>query len=108
MGRGDSDEAYVLALCDEVLGEQGSRWHRFDWLFGDAGASGRWVRLPVDSFLVVIEPAELACDGRGRLRRVRDCDLHVITVWVSLTLTLRFPRPEALFFVYMRLITSRS
>jgi hypothetical protein len=82
MGRGDSDEAYVLALCDEVLGEQGGRRHRFDWLFGDAGASGRWVRLPVDSFLVVIKPAELACDGRGRLRRVRDCDLHVITVWV--------------------------
>jgi hypothetical protein len=50
MGRGDGDEAYVLALCDEVLGEQGSRRHRFDWLFGDAGASGRWVRLSVDSF----------------------------------------------------------
>ncbi len=134
MGRGDSDEAYVLALCDEVLGEQGSRQHRFDWLRGDAGASGRRVRLPVDSFwpghglvveyremqhdlpvahfdkphrmtisgvhrgqqralydarrdeqipahglrLVVIKPAELACDGRGRLRRVPDHDLEVI------------------------------
>jgi hypothetical protein len=135
MGRGDSDEAYVLALCDEMLGEHGSRQHRFDWLRGDSGASGRRVRLPVDSFwagyglvveyrevqhdrpvahfdkphrmtisgvhrgqqralydarrdeqipahglhLVVIKPAELACDGRGRPRRVRDHDLDVIT-----------------------------
>jgi hypothetical protein len=134
MGRGDSDEAYVLALCDEVLAAPGSRQHRFDWLLGDAGASGRRVRLPVDSFwaghglvveyrevqhdrpvahfdkphrlttsgvhrglqralydarrdeqipshglrLVVIRPAELTCDGRGRLRRIRDQDLDVI------------------------------
>jgi very-short-patch-repair endonuclease len=48
--RQDSDEAYVLDLCDEILGEQGSRQHRFDWLLSDPGASGRRVRLPVDSY----------------------------------------------------------
>ncbi|MFF4307810.1 hypothetical protein [Streptomyces sp. NPDC001601] len=49
-GRENSDEAYVLDLCDEVLGEQGLRQHRFDWLLGDAGATGRRIRLPVDSY----------------------------------------------------------
>ncbi|NYD66348.1 DUF6998 domain-containing protein [Agromyces atrinae] len=50
MTRADSDEHYVLDLCDEVLGSAGSRQHRFDWLLGDPGAHGRRVRLPVDSF----------------------------------------------------------
>jgi hypothetical protein len=50
MGRVESDETYVLDLCDEVLAERGSRQHRFDWLVGDPGRSGRRVRLPVDSF----------------------------------------------------------
>ncbi|MFF4690463.1 hypothetical protein [Streptomyces sp. NPDC001307] len=49
-GRENSDEAYVLDLCDEVLEEQGLRQHRFDWLLGDAGAAGRRARLPVDSY----------------------------------------------------------
>lgn len=50
MGRDTSDEAYVLNLCDRVLGEVGSRQHRFDWLLGDPGRSGRRVRLPVDGY----------------------------------------------------------
>ncbi|MGW0632444.1 hypothetical protein [Streptomyces sp. NPDC002758] len=48
-GRENSDEAYVLDLCDEVLGEQGLRQHRFEWLLGDAGSAGRQTRLPVDA-----------------------------------------------------------
>jgi hypothetical protein len=134
VGRDGSDEAYVLELCDEVLGEHGRRQHRFDWLLGDAGVSGWRVRLPVDSYwaghglvveyrevqhdqpiphfdkphrltisgvhrgqqralydarrdeqipahglrLVVIKPTDLACDGRGRLRRVRSRDVDAI------------------------------
>ncbi len=49
MGRQDSDEAYVIGLCDRALGETGRRQHRFDWLLGDPGRSGRRVRLPVDA-----------------------------------------------------------
>ena len=50
MGRAASDEFYVLDLCDQVLVETGRRQHRFDWLLGDPGASGKCVRLPVDSY----------------------------------------------------------
>jgi hypothetical protein len=50
MGRESSDEYYVLDLCDEALAERGSRQHRFDWLLGDPGKSGRRVRLPVDGY----------------------------------------------------------
>ena len=50
MGRESSDEYYVLDLCDHVLAETGLRQHRFDWLLGDPGASGRRVRLPVDGY----------------------------------------------------------
>ncbi|MGC5004780.1 hypothetical protein [Streptomyces sp. DT203] len=134
MARDDSDEAYVLDLCDEVLGATGERQHRFDWLLGDPGANGRRVRLPVDAYwlghgvvveyrelqhdqpmahfdkpdiltvsgvhrgeqralydarrdtlipqnglrLVVIRPADLDGDSRGRLRRSRDADLATV------------------------------
>ena len=50
MGRESSDEAYVLDLCDLVLGEIGLRQHRFDWLRGDPGRSGRRATLPVDGY----------------------------------------------------------
>lgn len=50
MGRAASDEFYVLDLCDQILAEDGLRQHRFDWLLGDPGASGRRVRLPVDGY----------------------------------------------------------
>ncbi len=48
--RQDSDEHYVLDLCDEVLGMQGLRQHRFDFLLGDANAQGKQVKLPVDCY----------------------------------------------------------
>jgi hypothetical protein len=50
VGRETSDEGYVLDLCDEVLGSQGVRQHRFDWLLGDPAKNGRRVRLPVDGY----------------------------------------------------------
>jgi hypothetical protein len=45
-----SDEAYVIDLCEQVLGEPASRQHRFDWLRGDPTESGRRARLPVDAY----------------------------------------------------------
>ena len=50
-GRANSDEFYVLDLCDGVLGEKGLRQHRFPWLIGDPSPkTGRTVALPVDGF----------------------------------------------------------
>ena len=63
MGREASDEAYVLNLCDRVLGEVGSRQHRVEWLLGDRGTSGRRVRLPVDGYWPV---TNLAVEYRER------------------------------------------
>lgn len=49
--RAESDEHYVLDLCDEFLGVIGLRQARFDWLRGDVSpSSGRSVRLPVDGY----------------------------------------------------------
>lgn len=45
--RKDSDEFYVIDLCDEVLGIKASRQHTFDFLRGD-GTPGR--KLPVDAY----------------------------------------------------------
>lgn len=39
------DEAYIIDLCDEVLGLRARRQHRFPFLKGDGGTS-----LPVDAF----------------------------------------------------------
>jgi catechol 2,3-dioxygenase-like lactoylglutathione lyase family enzyme len=50
MGRETSDEAYVVGLCEEVLGATASRQHRFDWLVGDPGRDGRGRMLPVDAY----------------------------------------------------------
>ena len=44
-GRGQSDESYVIDLCDDVLGIKASRQHKFDFLTGDAGH-----KLPVDAY----------------------------------------------------------
>ncbi|MCV7057906.1 hypothetical protein [Mycolicibacterium gilvum] len=50
-GRADSDEHYVLDLCDEVLGLVGRRQQRFDWLRGDPSPSRpRGTELPVDGY----------------------------------------------------------
>jgi hypothetical protein len=48
-GRGHRDADYVLDLIEDVLGQPGLREHRFDWLRGDPGKSGRRT-LPVDSY----------------------------------------------------------
>lgn len=48
--RENSDESYVIDLCDEVLGERASRQHRFDWLLGDSNGAGTRARLPVDAY----------------------------------------------------------
>ena len=43
--RADSDEYYVLDICDDILKEKGIRQHKFDFLRGDTGR-----RLAVDAF----------------------------------------------------------
>lgn len=57
-GRKNSDEHYVISLCDEVLGLTASRQHRFDFLQGDTGT-----KLRVDAYYkelnLVIEYHEL-------------------------------------------------
>jgi hypothetical protein len=50
-GRAQSDEFYVVDLCDEALGEAGLRQHRFPWLLGDPSPkTGRATALPVDAY----------------------------------------------------------
>lgn len=46
-GRANSDEHYVIDLCDEVLGEKAKRQAKFDFLKGDTGRA-----LPVDAYYV--------------------------------------------------------
>lgn len=48
--RAESDEHYVLDLCDEVLGTTCRRQWRFDDLRGDRGQNGRQAKLPVDGY----------------------------------------------------------
>lgn len=49
--RADSDEHYVLDLCDEVLGIPARRQQRFDWLRGDPSRTRPWgSTLPVDGY----------------------------------------------------------
>ena len=43
--RSNSDECYVIDLCNEILGQTASRQHRFDFLRGDSGMT-----LPVDAY----------------------------------------------------------
>lgn len=43
--RSESDESYVIDLCDEVLQQKSLRQHRFDFLRGDSGT-----KLPVDAY----------------------------------------------------------
>lgn len=44
-GRRDSDEYYVIRLCDEALGQVAMQQHKFDFLRGDTGYP-----LPVDAY----------------------------------------------------------
>jgi hypothetical protein len=48
--RASSDEAWIIDICDEVLGRKASRQHRFPFLQGDPGPSGRRSLLPVDAY----------------------------------------------------------
>lgn len=48
--RVDRDESWIIGLCDEVLGERSLRQHRFRFLQGDPGATGRRSRLPEDAY----------------------------------------------------------
>lgn len=51
VGRADSDEHYVLDLCDHVLGTVGRRQATFDWLRGDPSvARPLGTKLPVDGY----------------------------------------------------------
>lgn len=45
-----SDEAWIIDICDAVLGKAASRQHRFPFLLGDSGPSGRRALLPVDAY----------------------------------------------------------
>jgi len=47
----DSDEDYILDLCDEVLGRKGLRQHRFNFLLGDLHSDGKTrSKLPCDIY----------------------------------------------------------
>jgi hypothetical protein len=53
----------VIDLCDEILGEQSLRQHKFDFLLGDKSSSGIQCKLPVDAYYpihnLVIEYREI-------------------------------------------------
>jgi hypothetical protein len=48
--RDNSDEHYIIDLCDHVLGQTAQRNHRFAFLFGDPNDNGRCAALPVDAY----------------------------------------------------------
>lgn len=49
--REDNDEAYIVSLCDAVLGRVALRqYNKFDFLRGDLGKHGRRHPLPVDGY----------------------------------------------------------
>lgn len=54
----DSDENYVLDLCDKVLKQKSNRQFHFEFLLGDSGT-----RLPVDAYY---EPLDLVIEYRER------------------------------------------
>ncbi len=51
INRKNSDEYYVLDLCDELLNEKAARQHTFDFLVGDVHQDGRTrTELPLDAY----------------------------------------------------------
>ena len=58
-GRKDSDETYVIDICDEVLGLTASRQHRFDFLVGDRGT-----KLPVDAYYKDLDLVVEYCESQ--------------------------------------------
>ena len=51
--RKDSDEFYVIDICDDILGLKASRQHTFDFLRGD-GVHGRKLPVASDGFKLLI------------------------------------------------------
>ena len=45
-----SDESYIIDICDQLLEQKAKRQHRFEFLRGDPGRNGRTARLPVDAY----------------------------------------------------------
>ena len=77
--RADSDEHYVLDLCDEVIGVCGERQATFLWLVGDVSpTTGRARRLPVDGYWHTVavplfdRRATVSGVPRGEQRRLYD------------------------------------
>ena len=50
VSRKDSDEHYVIDMCDKALRRIAVRQHHFEFLLGDANAKGVCSRLPVDAY----------------------------------------------------------
>lgn len=48
--RANSDEDYIISLCDEILGQNGFRQHHFEFLRGDPNSKGETKTLPVDAY----------------------------------------------------------
>ena len=49
--RSETDEFYVIDLCDERFGASASRQHRFDWLPGDWSERKQpFSQLPIDAY----------------------------------------------------------
>jgi len=50
LNKENSDENYVLNLCDKILERNSSRQHKFDFLKGDINKQGKSAYLPVDAY----------------------------------------------------------
>jgi hypothetical protein len=64
INRKNSDESYIIDLCDELLNEKAARQHTFDFLVGDVHQDGRSrTQLPLDAYYLdlnlVIEYIEM-------------------------------------------------
>jgi hypothetical protein len=46
----ESDESYVIGICDLVLDRTAQRQHRFHFLRGDPSKNGNCAKLPVDAY----------------------------------------------------------
>ncbi len=59
----NSDENYVINLCDTIFNEKGIRQHTFEFLVGDLNKNGKKKKLPVDAYypnlFLVIEYMEV-------------------------------------------------
>lgn len=60
--RDNSDESYVVDLCDEALGMHACRQHTFPFLVGDPGLTGVRRLLPVDAYYPELKLAVEYCE----------------------------------------------